>query len=158
MRATIIQPLAGGLLNFANAAPATAGTALSNNGYAGGRTGSAYALGGVFDRGVEKFANGGVVSSPTYFNKGLMGEAGPEAILPLQRGAGGALGVSANVTPVTVNIINNSGAEVQQRETTGPNGEKTLEILIAGKVREGIVSGKYDKAFKQSYGLNRKGM
>jgi hypothetical protein len=45
------------------------------------------------------FANGGVVSSPTMFpmarGMGLMGEAGPEAIMPLQRGADGKLGVRA---------------------------------------------------------------
>ena len=45
------------------------------------------------------FANGGVVSSPTIFpmarGMGLMGEAGPEAIMPLQRGADGKLGVRA---------------------------------------------------------------
>ncbi len=59
-------------------------------------------LGGIMPfakGGVVPFANGGVVSSPTYFpmggNVGLMGEAGAEAILPLQRGADGRLGVSA---------------------------------------------------------------
>lgn len=45
------------------------------------------------------FANGGIVSSPTVFRMargmGLMGEAGPEAIMPLQRGADGKLGVRA---------------------------------------------------------------
>ncbi|RUR43378.1 tape measure protein [Vreelandella populi] len=46
------------------------------------------------------FANGGVftnriVSSPTYFDMGLMGEAGDEAIVPLSRGAGGRLGIDA---------------------------------------------------------------
>ncbi len=48
---------------------------------------------------VVPFAGGGVVSSPSYFpmggSLGLMGEAGPEAILPLQRGADGRLGVAA---------------------------------------------------------------
>ena len=43
------------------------------------------------------FARGGVVSSPMQFpmrgGMGLMGEAGPEAILPLARGADGSLGV-----------------------------------------------------------------
>ncbi len=51
---------------------------------------------------IEMFARGGVVNSPTpfYFSKGgafapgLMGEAGPEAVLPLQRGPDGRLGVS----------------------------------------------------------------
>ena len=45
------------------------------------------------------FANGGIVSSPTMFpmarGMGVMGEAGPEAIMPLQRGADGKLGVRA---------------------------------------------------------------
>jgi phage-related minor tail protein len=48
---------------------------------------------------VIPFANGGVVSSATMFpmarGMGLMGEAGPEAIMPLQRGADGKLGVRA---------------------------------------------------------------
>jgi hypothetical protein len=46
---------------------------------------------------VPAFANGGVftngvVSSPTLFNMGLMGEDGPEAVMPLTR-VGGKLGV-----------------------------------------------------------------
>ncbi len=57
-----------------------------------------FAKGGAFQGGrVMAFANGGVVSSPTHFamrgGLGLMGEAGPEAILPLRRGSGGRLGV-----------------------------------------------------------------
>ncbi|MDY7001715.1 MAG: phage tail tape measure C-terminal domain-containing protein [Thermodesulfobacteriota bacterium] len=52
------------------------------------------AHGNVFDRGqVLRFASGGVVSSPTLFPLGVMGEAGPEAILPLQRTRSGDLGV-----------------------------------------------------------------
>jgi hypothetical protein len=62
------------------------------------------AKGNVFSGGnVVPFASGGVVDRPTMFplrgNKtGLMGEAGPEAILPLTRGAGGKLGVKAEST------------------------------------------------------------
>lgn len=57
------------------------------------------ANGNVFSGGdVMAFANGGVVGGPTLFPMrhggiGLMGEAGPEAIMPLQRGADGRLGV-----------------------------------------------------------------
>ena len=45
-------------------------------------------------------ARGGVVNSPAVFsagngNTGLMGEAGPEAIMPLARGPDGRLGVRA---------------------------------------------------------------
>ena len=57
-----------------------------------------FAKGGVPGR-VAPFAAGGVVSTPTYFQAGrslgVMGEAGAEAILPLQRGADGRLGVAA---------------------------------------------------------------
>lgn len=68
--------------------------------------------GGVMGQGrVRAFANGGVVGGPTYFpmkgGTGLMGEAGPEAIMPLARGADGKLGVRSgggNVVNVTMNI------------------------------------------------------
>ena len=64
-----------------------------------------FADGGVFGAGgVTAFASGGIVDSPTLFKfaqggamqNGLMGEAGPEAIMPLRRGADGRLGVDAS--------------------------------------------------------------
>ncbi len=66
--------------------------------------------GGAFVSGrVTAFAKGGVVSAPTQFamrgGRGLMGEAGPEAVMPLPRGPDGRLGVQAQGTaarPVTV--------------------------------------------------------
>ncbi|MEC7300348.1 MAG: phage tail tape measure protein, partial [Pseudomonadota bacterium] len=64
--------------------------------------------GGAIAQGrVMPFADGGVVRGPTAFPMrgatGLMGEAGPEAILPLTRGADGKLGVrSQGGRPVTV--------------------------------------------------------
>ncbi|PJE29552.1 hypothetical protein PSM7751_01080 [Pseudooceanicola marinus] len=66
---------------------------------------------GSLVQGVLPFAKGGVVSSPTYFPMrgatGLMGEAGPEAIMPLSRGADGSLGVrmEGGERPVSV-VIN----------------------------------------------------
>jgi phage-related minor tail protein len=68
---------------------------------AAGVTGAVgFARGGVIDAGeVRAFARGGVVDRPTVFpmrdGTGLMGEAGPEAILPLSRGPDGRLGVQA---------------------------------------------------------------
>jgi tape measure domain-containing protein len=60
------------------------------------------AKGAYFNSGMSYFATGGIVSSPTFFkfadggkiNMGLMGEAGPEAIMPLKRGPDGRLGIS----------------------------------------------------------------
>ena len=75
---------------------------------------SPFAAGGAFSGGrLRAFAGGGVVEGPTLFGMrggaGLMGEAGPEAILPLQRGADGRLGVAAGgaggrAVSVTVNV------------------------------------------------------
>ena len=75
--------------------------------------------GGAFSQGkVIPFAKGGVVSSATNFpmrgSTGLMGEAGPEAIMPLTRGADGKLGVQASGhggRPVTV-VMNISTPDV----------------------------------------------
>lgn len=72
-----------------------------------------HANGGAFTRGhVIPFADGGIVSGPTRFPiagaTGLMGEAGPEAILPLARGADGRLGVRAeSSTPRPVQVTMN---------------------------------------------------
>jgi lambda family phage tail tape measure protein len=77
----------------------------------GGGTGKIIpsANGNMFQGGnVVPFANGGVVSRPTLFpmmggRTGLMGEAGPEAIMPLKRGRDGKLGVAAEGGAPTVN-------------------------------------------------------
>lgn len=68
--------------------------------------------GAPFSQGrVMPFAKGGVVNGPMTFpmrgGTGLMGEAGPEAIMPLQRGPDGRLGVRAQgggAVNVTMNI------------------------------------------------------
>jgi phage-related minor tail protein len=81
---------------------------------AGGLFGQLFAnaKGNVISGGrVTPFASGGIINSPTLFpmrgGTGLMGEAGPEAIVPLARGPGGKLGIRSSggaATHVTVNI------------------------------------------------------
>ena len=71
-----------------------------------------FADGAAFSGGkIIPFAKGGVVNRPTIFpmakGAGLMGEAGPEAIMPLKRGADGSLGVQSEGgggTHITMNI------------------------------------------------------
>ena len=86
-----------------------------------------FADGAGFSQGrVMPFAVGGIVSGPTRFpmrgGYGLMGEAGPEAIMPLARGADGKLGVRAaagrnvtvvmNVTTPDVSGFNRSQGQI----------------------------------------------
>lgn len=78
-----------------------------------------FADGAAFSQGrVTPFASGGIVSGPTAFpmrgGTGLMGEAGPEAIMPLTRGRDGKLGVQAagGGRPVQV-VMNISTPDVQ---------------------------------------------
>lgn len=75
--------------------------------------------GGAFSQGrIMPFAKGGVIAQATAFPMrgatGLMGEAGPEAIMPLARGADGRLGVQAagNARAVTV-VMNISTPDLQ---------------------------------------------
>jgi len=70
-----------------------------------------FADGGSFAQGrVMPFASGGIVNGPTMFpmrgGTGLMGEAGPEAIMPLARGPDGKLGVrgSGGTTHVVIQV------------------------------------------------------
>jgi len=76
-----------------------------------------FADGAAFSQGkVMPFANGGVVSGPTPFamrgGTGVMGEAGPEAIMPLARGADGKLGVRGTGGGVSV-VMNITTPDVQ---------------------------------------------
>jgi lambda family phage tail tape measure protein len=89
-------------------AAGSAGATSSNLGASSAGYSSSYfpqALGGAWSSGVQMFANGGaftnsIVSTPTAFGMaggrtGVMGEAGPEAIMPLTRTSSGKLGVLA---------------------------------------------------------------
>jgi phage-related minor tail protein len=117
-----ISSLLGGVMPFANGGAAAAGlTPLQNIAASGvsGLFGSGMpaAAGGVgaaalrpllglatsntseLFGGVTPFASDGVVAAPAYFGSdggvGLLGEAGAEAVSPLQRGSDGALGIAA---------------------------------------------------------------
>lgn len=116
--------------------------------------GVAFAKGGVFDGGgVQAFASGGVVTRPTpfkfasggSFKNGLMGEAGPEAIMPLKRGSDGRLGVSMSggggAGDTVVNITVNQGSE--EKSGSGANNSgKALADKLKSSVLEVIMNEK----------------
>lgn len=103
--------------------------------------GGLYAKGGAFSGGVQMFANGGaftnkVVDKPTLFPMGGMGEAGPEAIMPLSRDASGRLGVKAGggsgstVQPISVNF-----APVYNVQGSGPEIEALKQQMAKDKAQ-----------------------
>jgi len=95
--------------------------------------------------GVVPYRKGGVVNSPTYFkyggsNLGIMGEAGPEAIMPLKRGRGGKLGVIAQgggAGNITVNV-DASSSSVEGDE----NGSRQLGEVIAAAIQSELLEQK----------------
>jgi len=89
------------------------------------------------------FQHGGIVTRPTM---GLVGEAGPEAIVPLSGGARGPL--------VQVNITNrHPAAEIQQSTRRGANGSEIHDIVVM-EVRRMVGSGEMDNVMAP-YALRR---
>lgn len=83
------------------------------------------------------FAAGGIVTRPTIFamanGMGLMGEAGPEAVMPLRRLGSGRLGVEAAGGGANVQVIvnnNASGAKATTREQSDGRGGRRIEVMI----------------------------
>lgn len=139
-----------------------------------------FAKGGAFT-GFQAFANGGtftnsIVNSPTAFkfangggfNLGVMGEAGPEAVMPLTR-IGGKLGVLAQgvgggsaSTNVVINVSNTAGDAVQAKasQSTNSNGDTVIDVVIE-RVKGALMqdvgnNGSFSQAFSGAYGLSRR--
>lgn len=98
-----------------------------------------FANGGAFSQGrVMPFAKGGVVSSPVSFPMrgatGLMGEAGPEAIMPLTRGADGRLGVQSAGGGRAVNVTMNVS-------TPDVSGFSRSQSQIAAQLNRALARG-----------------
>ena len=109
--------------------------------------------------------SGGVYSRPTFFGYdklhafaqgGVLGEAGPEAVMPLRRGPDGKLGVAAlggaSSASFIVNIIDQraNGGEIQTRETQGSDGSRQLEVLVLDAVDKGFARGRFDNSLRSA--------
>ena len=109
---------------------------------------AAGAKGAWFDGNTANFARGGIVNSPTRFSfgggfaNGMMGEAGPEAIMPLKRDSAGRLGVSGGgmtIAPVyNIHIDSRTDrAEVSRLVTTSVqrgNADLVEQLARSGRI------------------------
>jgi lambda family phage tail tape measure protein len=143
---------------------AFAGGATSAGSTQAGYTGSAYsswvatqADGGGWNGGTQFFAKGGaftnsVVKSPTAFGTssglGVMGEAGPEAIMPLTRTADGQLGVQAAgggtssvVAPVNVTINTESGNSAGGSDNNTESQGRAVQMAVKAETEKAIQNG-----------------
>ena len=128
--------------NFSSAGAGSTGISWANAiQYKPNALGNAYSANGIVP-----FAMGGIVNSPTLFKfanggtmqNGLMGEAGPEGILPLQRGANGKLGViaSGGGGSTTINVsVDAKGSSVQG---DGGKGNQLARVIAAAMQDEMI--------------------
>jgi lambda family phage tail tape measure protein len=164
IRLTITNQLAAALsssLGGGGAAPSTS-SAYNYTGASANVAATAY-NGKVFNSGnVVPHYNGGIVDSPGAFPMsggriGTIAERGPEAIMPLERGSDGKLGVKSKTPQTVINVINNTPSDVQTKETKGPGGQRQIEILVNETVKKGVVNGEFDKSFNGRYNLKPRG-
>lgn len=145
--------------------------ALSGTSFGNFLFGTAQAKGGVWDGGTQRFANGGmftnsIVSKPTAFayggafggKAGVMGEAGPEAIVPLKRTSTGQLGVQATQPNVTINVTNEAGGDGYQASATTRKNENGIDIDIM--VRKAVTNdlrnnGPMSQTMAATFGMRR---
>lgn len=128
-------------------------TLVGAKGLAFDQSGQKFAAGGAFDEGypVHEFAKGGmftnsIVNQPTMFKfakgTGLMGEAGPEAIMPLKRDQNGNLGVRAGPSGSNVSVVvnNHTGQQAQTRENVDSRGNRTIEVTVGDMVAQQLAT------------------
>lgn len=125
------------------------------------------AKGNAFSAGnVVPFARGGVVTSATPFpmaggRTGIMGEAGPEGVVPLERMPGGKLGVNAYMgggqAPV-INVYDNRapGAPPVRIESSVRGGRSEIDLHIEDVIEAALTSGRFDGPLARSHGLRRR--
>ena len=124
----------------------------------------ANANGGIYSgSGISSYSNS-VVSQPTVFpfakGVGLMGEAGAEAIMPLQRDSSGRLGVSANGgSNITVNVIEAQGTKANIEQQQNADGTMSINVIIEqlyGVMNRDLQRGTgIAPTIERRYGLNR---
>lgn len=154
----------GGSIGGTTASASSAGGTGAMGMGTGWQSYTANAKGGVYSSPGLSAYSGQVVNRPTFFafakGAGVMGEAGPEAILPLKRGADGSLGVraigaqggegySSSAPQVYITIESNG-----QTATNAPSGFEQFGSEVGKLVSREYVKLR-DKDLRQGGVLNR---
>ncbi len=114
---------------------------------------------------ITAFAKGDIFDSPTLFKfakgTGVMGEAGPEAIMPLRRGADGKLGIAAKSGgDMKVTVVNNTRAEFGNVTQRWVSQDQVVLIVdeAVSKSRTAVAADMNDpnSRVSKSYGRNFK--
>ena len=91
--------------------------------------------------GPHTFAAGGVFDRPTL---GVFGEAGPETILPLTRGPGGKLGVSASgSTDLNVSLVNQTGIPMRSEILRVSDRDVVVGLIMEDFEAGGATAGMF---------------
>ncbi len=127
---------------------------------------TANANGGVYNSPSLSAYSGGVYNSPQLFafakGAGVFGEAGPEAIMPLQRGPDGRLGVAAHgggsgASQVNVNVVVNTdgSADVSADTPVWQRFGKEIGQLIDMKINDAQIRSMKDGGAMRVMGNGR---
>lgn len=158
---SILQDISKMLIQFATLRLAKAAVGMFADGGAFGSSGLlALARGGAFNtQGIQYYANGDIFNKPTAFRHagglGVMGEAGPEAVMPLTRGPNGKLGVQVfgnqqtstaagvvNQVQIDVHISNEgTSTDVQASSQDGKQLADSLKVVVLQTLQNELRSG-----------------
>ena len=141
-------------------------------GFFGAPTATASANGNVFT-GIGDYS-GQIVTRPTLFSYsshlkafakgGVMGEAGPEAVMPLRRMSNGRLGVESSGNgvnvPINIEVVNESGqsTKAEARQQRNNDGGMDVTVYIRQVVAQDITRGNggmVAQAIQGVYGVKR---
>ena len=134
----------------------------------------------LFGGGVNAYAKGDVFKSPTFFNygsgkAGVMGEAGPEAVMPLARGSDGRLGVIAQLpqapvvpsqvhiapaaaasAPASLQVHIHENAADSDHQVTYDQSTGRVDVMLAKTINKIGMGGAFDRLFRSRYGVTPK--
>lgn len=141
-------------------------------GFFGAPTATASANGNVFT-GIGDYS-GQIVTRPTLFaysshlkafaKGGVMGEAGPEAVMPLRRMSNGRLGVESSGNgvnvPINIEVVNETGqsTKAEARQQRNNDGGMDVTVYIRQVVAQDITRGNggmVAQAIQGVYGVKR---